>query len=389
MRRLPFDYAVRNLGRAPGRFVLAATGSALVVLLAIAAGAFVRGMQSSLDVQGGRNNVLLISTGSEESIERSEIDPIVAEVAATQIPGVKERLGEKYVSPEIHLALAVRLQPDEPRGTLTVIRGIRPIAYLVHPEVHFVEGAAPRPGEDEIAIGSLVSAKLGAAPPLGVGSELWIDGRPWRVSGRFAAPRSVLDAEIWMPLGDLRTIGQRENLSCVVVTLDPDRGGEFESVETLAAVRLDLEVSALEETEYYRALSDFFGPIRWMVLVTAALIASGGILGGINTLYAAFASRVREVGTLQVFGFTRTAIVISILQESILTTAIGSIVASAVSIGLLDGRAVRFSMGAFGLVVDAPVLAMGLLAGLGLGIVGALPPIVRCLKLPINQALRA
>ena len=36
MRRLPFDYAVRNLGRSPVRLLLSVGGSTLVVLLVLA-----------------------------------------------------------------------------------------------------------------------------------------------------------------------------------------------------------------------------------------------------------------------------------------------------------------------------------------------------------------
>jgi len=40
-----------------------------------------------------------------------------------------------------------------------------------------------------------------------------------------------------------------------------------------------------------------------MTWITAGLIAAGALFGGINTLYAAFASRVREMATLQAIGF--------------------------------------------------------------------------------------
>ena len=56
---------------------------------------------------------------------------------------------------------------------------------------------------------------------------------------------------------------------------------------------------------------------------------------------------------------------------------------------LLDGLAIRFSMGAFGLIVDHTVVLVALLAGLVLGLVGALPPAVRCLRMPIPEALKA
>lgn len=385
MKFLPLDYAVRNLGRSRVRLVLGLAGSVLVVLLVIAAASFVRGMTESLTLASSEDNVILLGSGSEESIERSEVPRRAAAIAAASLD-VRERLGEPYVSPEIHVALSV--DPNrEGEGRLTVVRGVETVAFLVHPSVEVVEGRPPEPGADEILIGGLVPNTLGVEE-LPVGTELWIDGRPWAISGRFRAPQTTMDAEIWMPLPDLQVLAQRDNLSCIVLTLDPAKGS-YEDVEAFTIQRLDLALAAIEEKDYYQALAGFFAPIRFMVLLTAGLIALGGILGGLNLMYASFASRVREVGTLQVFGYGRIAIVASVLLESILTTTTGAQIASLIGFWSLDGVAVRFSMGAFGLVVDAPVLAAGIGSGILLGILGGLPPAIRCLRLPIHEALRA
>jgi len=388
MTLLPFDYAVRNMGRSRTRLALGIAGSVLVSLLVIAAACFVRGLDRTLALTGGEHNVILLGSGSEESIERSEVPLRAASIAAASLDGVRERLGERYVSPEIHVALEIAAEPVEETARLALVRGIELAAFLVHPQVEIVEGRAPAAGRDEVMIGGLVSDKLGA-PDLGVGDRLRIDDRSFTVSGRFRAPRTVMDAEVWMPLTDLQVLSQRDDLSCVILTLDPARGGAFEDMEAFAIQRLDLELTAMRETDYYAALSRFLSPIRAMVLATAALIALGGIFGGLNTTYAAFASRVREVGTLQVFGYRRAAITVSILQESILIAATGSLAAAVMGVFLLDGIAVRFSMGAFALVVDAPVIALGIGAGVALGCVGALPPVLRSLRLPIQEALRA
>jgi len=77
------------------------------------------------------------------------------------------------------------------------------------------------------------------------------------------------------------------------------------------------------------------------------------------------------------------------VQESTLATASGALIACAVGMLVLDGIAVRFSMGAFGLRVDPTVLMIGLGSGLVLGLVGALPPAWRCLRLEIPVALKA
>ena len=391
MGLLPFEYAVRNLGRSPLRLVLIVSGSALVVLLVIAAAAFMAGMQQSLHVTGSESNVILLSTGSEESLERSQIEMRTSTIAAASIPGVRSRLNVPYVSPEIHQAMLVKLDPDEPKGRRSMLRGVTTAAFLVHPQVRIVEGRAPEPGRNELLVGSLVPEKLGTSEKaVAVGSTLYIDDVPFVISGQFEAPRTVMDAEIWIPLTDLQIISQRDTLSCVVVTLaDGPGGGTFADVETFATQRLDLALSAVRERDYYRQLASFFGPIRAMVAATAALIALGAVMGGLNTLYAAFAARVRELGSLQVLGYRRSAVVISLVQESLLANAAGAIIGAVIGMALLDGFAIRYSMGAFGLIIDGPVLVTGLLAGLLLGVVGAMPPAWRCLRMPIPEALKA
>jgi len=387
MKTLPFDYAVRNLGRAPLRLALSIGGAMLVVLLVLASAAFVTGMKRSLRVTASGGNVIILGSGSEESIERSEIETRVATIVAASVGGFRERLGVEYVSPEIHVALDVKATEDDEKGTLTVVRGVESRAFLVHPQVHIIEGRPPEAGRDEIMVGGLVAARLGLeeGEPR-VGSNLWIDGRPFTVSARFEAPQTVMDAEVWCPLTDLQIIAQRDTLSCVIVTLGT---AEIEDVAAFAAQRLDLEVTTMSEAEYYSRLADFFGPIRMMVLVTATLIALGGVLGGLNTMYAAFASRVRELGTLQVLGYRRLAIVVSLVQESTLTASIGAILAIGLGTVLLDGLAIQFSMGAFGLIVDHTVVLVALGSGLALGVVGAIPPAIRCLRLPIPEALKS
>ena len=387
MRLLPWDYAVRNLGRSRLRLALSAGGAALVVLLVLAAGAFVRGMEKSLSVTASAQNVILLGAGSEESLERSEIDPAAGSLLAASVEGVRSRAGVAYVSPEVHLMTELQDQRDG-RSLPVLLRGVTPEAFLVHTQARVVAGRAPEPGRDEILAGRLAHTRMGvAAERLAPGRTLWFDKRPWTIVGTFEAPGTVMEAELWVPLRDLQIAARRDNLSCVVATLGS--GADFDDVSLFTKQRLDLELVALRESDYYSKLLAFFSPVRAMVWATAVLMASGGLFGGLNTMYAAFASRVRELGALQAMGFSRLAVVVSLVQESLLAAAAGALVAAAAALALLDGLAVRFSMGAFGLVVDGPVLAAGLAAGCVLGIVGALPPAWRALRMPINEALKA
>ena len=388
MRLLPFEYAVRNLGRSPVRLILSLAGSTLVVLLVLAAGAFVRGMDKSLAVSAGADNVILLGAGSEESVQRSEIRPDVGGQVAASVGGIKSRLNVPYVSPEVHMAVELRLAKDDEAGINALVRGITPSAFLVHERVRIIEGEAPAAGRDQVMIGRLAATRLGVTEDvLAIGKQLWLDGRPWTITAHFEAPGTVMEAEVWMPLSDLQIVARRDNLSCVILTLDDT--GEFGDVDAFTKQRLDLELVAMRESDYYAKLSDFYTPVQALVWVTAGLIAVGGLLGGLNTMYAAFASRVRELGTLQAVGYPRRAIVLSLVQESVLTTVAAALLAAVMGALLLDGLAVRFSIGAFGLVVDGIVMTWALATALLLGIIGALPPALRCLRMPVAVALKA
>lgn len=401
MKLLPFDYAVRNLGRSTPRLVLSVFGSALVVLLVLAAAAFVRGMGTSLAVSGATENVILLGAGSEDAIERSEIQAVTTGLVAATVDGIRTRAGVAFASPQVHVMLPVQTEGEAKaaaeRGdeggqaarTQLLVRGITPAALLVHDRVRLVEGRMPEPGADEVMLGAMVGAAMGVPEgELAVGKNLMLDGRPWRIVGRFAAPATVMEGEAWTSLPAIMTATKRTTISCVVLTLDPERA-EFADIALFTKTRPDLELAAISEREYYARLGAFFDPIKFVAWVTAGLIGLGGLLGGLNTMFAAFASRVRELGTLQSLGFRRVAIAISLIQETMLASTAGSLLACAAAIALLDGLAVRFSMGAFGLIVDSSVVIAGLVAGAVLGLFGSIPPAVRCLRLPIPTALKS
>jgi len=389
MRLLPFEYAARNLGRSPLRLVLSVGGSVLVVLLVLSAAGFVIGMKQSLKASGDEQNIILLGAGSEESIERSEIPMRTTGIVGASVAGIRQRAGVDAISPEIHLAMPLLPEdaPKDAHGKLAVVRGFEPSAFMVHKDVVITHGRLPVSGNNELASGRVAAAGMGFDPPETIiGQSFRMDDESYQVVGLMASNGSVIEGEFWVPLTDLQVTAQRDSLSCVVVrreTATPD------DLDAFVAQRLDLELISMEETDYYAALAAFFRPVQWMVIVTATLIALGGVLGGLNTMYAAFASRVREIGSLQTLGYSRSAVLFSLIQESILATSIGAIMACVIGWYLLDGLVVRFSMGAFGIKITALVLALGLLSGMLLGLFGAMVPAWRCLVKPIPEALRS
>jgi putative ABC transport system permease protein len=283
---LPFTYAVRNLFRSKSRLLQTIGGSALVVLLVMAAVAINSGMKKVLSASGSPRNVILVGAGSEESIQRSEIPENSAGIAEASIPGITEKLGVRAVSSEIHYMNYVQL--EDGRKAQAMMRGVTPEVLRVHPQVRLMEGEFP--GSGELMVGRLAWRKLGVGEgELKPGSSILLDGQKLKVSGIFAAPGTVLESELWATLGDLRVLAKRETLSCVVLRLDNPI--DFDEADLFAKQRLDLELSAMRESDYYDRLGTFFKPLRVMTWITAGLIAAGALFGGVNTLYVSDADR--------------------------------------------------------------------------------------------------
>ncbi|NNC87762.1 MAG: ABC transporter permease [Akkermansiaceae bacterium] len=380
---LPITYAIRNLFRDPGRLLQTVGGSALVVVLVLAAAALTRGMEGVLSATGSERNVILLGAGSEESVERSEVHLDAEAAAATAIRGLAQPLGTTAASGEI--VYMAPLQIASGRKEQSLLRGVTEKSLLVHTRVRVIEGHFPAPGE--VMVGRLVHRKFGVEPTaLAPGAVLNFGNASFRVAGVFEAPGTVLESEVWFDRNDLATVTQRDSLSAVYLRLDT---AEFDDAHVFTLQRNDLEITAIREDAYYEKLSSFYAPIRVMTWFTAALVAAGAVFGGLNTLYAAFASRIREMATLQAIGFTRGALLVSLIQESLLATLSGTLLAFVAAILLVDGRSIPFSLGTFSMELTPGIILLGLAAGVLLGTLGTLPPALRTLQPALPVALRS
>src|SRR5262249_14939478 len=166
-------------------------------------------------------------------------------------------------------------------------------------------------------------------------------------------------------------------------------GAAVGDVNELCKERINLEPQATPETAYYQALHKHYAPVRAVAWLVVVLVAGAGVFAGLNTMYGAVVGRVRELATLQTLGFTRRAVALALVQEAVLLAAAASLLAAAVAVLVLNGLAVRFTMGAFTLRVDGVTVALGCGTGLLLGTVGALPPALWAMRLPVAEGLKA
>ena len=384
-RPVPWDYGVRNLLRRPARSGLTLAALATVILLVLVVVGFIRGMENTLAVSGDERVVLVHSLGAIENVEYSSVNMSTAALLSASLPDVRQRSGVSYVSPELYMGTLVTRSADDEK-TMGLVRGATGTALLVRQHVQILEGSWPQTGE--IMVGRLVAAKLGwPERDLAIGRTIQFEGRTWKISGRFASRGSVFEAEIWCSLDDLQQATKRQDVSLVALALAP--AGKFSSVRLFCKERRQLEVDATGESEYYQGLRKHYGPVRALAWAIVGLVAAAGIFAGLNTMYGAVVGRIKELATLQTIGFLRRAIALSLIQEATLLATAGTLIASLLAVSVFNGLAVRFTMGAFALRIDSVALMSGCAVGLLLGMVGALPPAVRALRVPIVDGLKA
>ena len=384
-RLLPWEYGIRNLFRRPLRSGLTLLALTTVTLMVLVVVGFVRGLERSLAVSGDPRTVIVFSLGMGENLEYSSIPMGTTDLLAASTQGIQERYGRKYASPELYLGTKVRLSQDSPES-LGLVRGLLPAALLVHRQVEIISGQWPQAGE--VLVGRLAATKLGIAKQqLAVGSTLWFEGRSWRVCGTFSAGCGTFESELWCRLDDLQQTLKRQDLSLVAMTLGPT--ADFQDLNLFCKERIDLELQAIRQTDYFATLRKDYAPVRWLAWLVVSLIAGAGVFVGLNTMYGSVVGRIRELATLQTIGFSRCAAILSVVQEGTILAMTGALIASVIAYGLANGAAVRFTMGAFELQIDSLTLLIGNGIALCLGAGGALPPAMKILRLSVVDGLKA
>jgi putative ABC transport system permease protein len=315
---------------------LTGLSSALVAALLVATAAFVRGLERTFAGAAQDDTVLLLSTVADRDLVRSTTVAGLAGLVKASVPGVV------VASDEIHMGTSLTLTGhSEPLAGF--VRGVTESAYETHDAVTLVEGRLPGPGE--VMVGRLVPRQLGVREDeLELGAKLVLEGAEHTVVGKFVAPGTTIEAELWTPLEPLRGLARRDDSSAVFVRIDG--ADAYKRLKLFADRRLDLELEVVTSAEYYSEL--------------AALRAVGyGVLD-----------------------LTR-----SLLTESVLLGAAGAVVGLWVAHIAIAGSGVRLAMSAFSLEVDAVSVLIGLSDALALSVAAVIPASLKVARLPISAAL--
>jgi ABC-type antimicrobial peptide transport system permease subunit len=126
--------------------------------------------------------------------------------------------------------------------------------------------------------------------------------------------------------------------------------------------------------------------LAWTIVL---LVAGAGVFSGFNAMYGAVVGRIREIAALQAIGYRRRAIFLSLMQESLILASTAALLAGGIALWIFNGRAVRFTMGAFSLRIDGAAVLLGCIIGLLIGVLGATPAAIRALRIPVVESLKA
>ena len=86
-----------------------------------------------------------------------------------------------------------------------------------------------------------------------------------------------------------------------------------------------------------------------MAWISAILISIGAFMGGLNTMYAAFSTRIKEFGALQAIGFSRISIFLSLFQEALMIGILAAITSILFGIFFIQDLSFPFAVGVFSL----------------------------------------
>jgi len=377
MNLLPLGYVLRNVLRRRARSLVTVLGIAATTMLVVAMQSFSSGLERAGAGSVRDDVVVVLGASSEADLVRSVVPRGSAEVVAASAPGVAQRAGVRAASVELHIATR--------RGNqVGLLRGVTEAAYAVHTAVTVVEGHEPR-GPFELMVGSLAATRMGIpAADVRVGATIELERRAFTIVGRFSAPGTAYEAEMWGRLGDVMLATRREDVSCVVLRL-----GAVESlgdVQLFTSRRIDLEVVAMPERELVRTLTASLEPVVALSHWMAVLAVVAGAFACANTMFAAVLARTRELATLRSIGYTPPALAVSIVLEAVFVAFAGGALGMLVAMAF-GGVSLRYPMGALRLEADETSRALGLAAAIASGVLGGIVPAVRAVRIPLVEAI--
>ena len=439
--RVPIGYNVRNLMVRWRTTMMTALAFTVVVALMTVMLAFVNGMRQLTENSGRPENVIVLADGSTDEQFSSMGFTDVADVER-QRGVLRDAQDRPLSSKETYLVVNQPIPEkagEKRRRRFVQLRGIEEpqLAAQVHAINLYPNGkwfsdagveelpGAPRDSQDNVVppktdasnssvkfirpassasviqavIGQGLAAELGTdrpdKRPLDIGDTFELGPRTWIVTGVMQSSGSTFDSEVWAKRTLVGPLFGKETVSSMVLKTDSAASASKLAIYLKTDYK-KARVTAQTEKEYYAKLSETSKQFEVAVIFIAIVMAIGGVFGVMNTMFAAISQRTKDIGVLRIIGFGRRQVLFSFLLESLVLALFGGLLGCGLGL-LADGWTAKsiVSSGQGGgksivlhLVVDANIMATGLLLSLSMGLLGGFVPALSAMRLRPLESLR-
>ncbi len=366
-------FALRAMTRRKVRSALTVLGVAIGIGSVVALIAVARGIRSQFDnfFATGQAHLVLSRLGAA--------DPFISYLPDTLIDRLHAVDGVAAAYPFL---FAARQVPGQPffflYGTTEGSPVLAQVKTIAGRDL-FDPGGPARP----ISVGRTIAGHL----DLAVGSTISFGSDSFEVVGIFESSTPLMEAGGILHFDDAqRVTGLEGKMSLALIHLDEFSPGTLAARE--AAIEREFpDVEATASAEFSRAFDEFDLLDQAVTVFTILAVFVGGI-GVMNTMLMSVFERTREIGILQAIGWSKAMILRQVVLEGLVVCLLAGPLGIGLGILALELIAsvgeLAWVSGDYGMSVFVQAFAVAV----GMGMVGAIYPALRAVRITPIEALR-
>jgi putative ABC transport system permease protein len=383
---IPLKYNVRNLRVRWMTTLMTVIGTGMVVWAMVLTFGLTDGLEHALQLSGHPLDLIVLRPDAED-----ETGSTVSQLDAKQLvalQGIAQGSDGQPLCASEFVTILIKKRRNNGGTTNLIVRGTEQPSRELRPDFKIVEGRDLKPGVNEAITSRAMANRF---ENLALGEKLEINKVDFTVVGYFEAGGSSAESEVWTDIRDLGSARRTADAISVVNLRAQDAQAKAKLIGVIKEGD-QFKLNVVDETTFFEKQMSASLVLKVVGTFIAVFLTIGAMFAAANTMFAAVASRGREIGTLRALGFRRGSILFSFLFESVLLCTMGGILGCLATLplnGLSTGTmGSTFSEVLFEFRFGWWSLVRGLTMATAMGLVGGLFPAIRAVRMDIVSALR-